>query len=183
MARHVSHKLKREDSVLVIVDMQEKLAPAVSEREKVVSNVVRLVKFANIIGMPVLVSEQQKLGPTVREISSELPHCDPVSKLAFDCFAVPEFREKLEKLARRSLIVTGLETHICVSQTAISGLSEYNVHGVSDAMSSRSPHNWEVGVERMRQHGVVITSTEMVIYELLEKAGTDEFKATLPLIK
>jgi nicotinamidase-related amidase len=183
MAHPASHKLKREDSILVIVDIQEKLAPAVSERQKVLSNVVRLVKFANIIGLPIIVSEQQKLGPTLQEIKSGLPHYDPVSKLAFDCFAVPEFREKVEKTGRHSLIVTGLETHICVSQTAISGLSQYNVHGVSDAMSSRSPHNWEVGVERMRQHGVVITSTEMVIYELLEKAGTDEFKAVLPLIK
>jgi nicotinamidase-related amidase len=183
MAQPPSHKLKREDSILVIVDIQEKLAPAVSERQMVLANVVRLVKFAKIIGLPVIVSEQQKLGTTVQEITSELPHYDPVSKLAFDCFAVPEFREKVEKTGRRALIVTGLETHICVSQTAISGLSQYHVHGVSDAMSSRSRHNWEVGVERMRQHGVVITSTEMVIYELLEKAGTDEFKAVLPLIK
>jgi nicotinamidase-related amidase len=183
MAQTTPHKLKREDSILVIVDIQEKLAPAVSERQKVLSNVLRLVKFAKLIGLPILVSEQQKLGSTVQEIKSELPHYEPVSKVAFDCFAVAEFREKVEKLARRSLIVTGLETHICVSQTAISGLSQYNVHGVSDAMSSRSRHNWEVGIERMRQHGVVITSTEMVIYELLEKAGTDEFKAALPLIK
>jgi len=183
MVQPPHNKLKREDSLLVIVDIQEKLAPAVSERQKVLLNVVRLVKFAKLIGLPILVSEQQKLGPTVEEIKSELPLYDPVSKLAFDCFAVPEFREKLETLGRRSLIVTGLETHICVSQTAISGLSQYNVHGVSDAMSSRSAHNWEVGIERMRQHGVVITSTEMVIYELLEKAGTDEFKAALPLIK
>jgi nicotinamidase-related amidase len=183
LAPAIPHKLKREESVLVIVDIQEKLAPAVTERQNVLSNVLRLVKFAKLIGLPILVSEQQKLGPTVQEIKSELPHYDPVSKTAFDCFAVPEFREKVGKLARRSLIVTGLETHICVSQTAISGLSQYHVHGVSDAMSSRSRHNWEVGIERMRQHGVVITSTEMVIYELLEKAGTDEFKAALPLIK
>jgi nicotinamidase-related amidase len=183
MAQPSTHKLKKEDSILVIVDMQEKLAPAVSERQMVLANVVRLVKFAKIIGLPIIVSEQQKLGPTVQEIKAELPYYDPVSKLAFDCFAVPEFREKVENSGRRSLIITGLETHICVSQTAISGLSQYQVHGVSDAMSSRSLHNWEVGVERMRQHGVVITSTEMVIYELLEKAGTDEFKAVLPLIK
>ncbi len=183
MVQTPPHKLKREDSVLVIVDIQEKLAPAVLERQKVLSNALRLVKFAKLIGMPILVSEQQKLGPTVQEIQSELPDYDPVSKLAFDCFEVPEFREKVGKLGRDSLIVIGLETHICVSQTAISGLSQHNVHAVSDAMSSRSPHNWEVSIERMRQHGVVITSTEMVIYELLEKAGTDEFKAALSLIK
>jgi nicotinamidase-related amidase len=183
MSQTPPRKLNREDSILVLVDIQEKLAAAVLDRQKVVSNVLRLVKFAKLIGLPIVVSEQQKLGPTVPEIKSELPHYDPVSKLAFDCFAVGEFREKVEALARRSLIVAGLETHICVSQTAISGLSQYTVHGVSDAMSSRSLQNWEVGIDRMRQHGVVITSTEMVIYELLEKAGTDEFKAALTLIK
>ena len=175
--------LAREDSVLLVIDAQERLLPAIAERPKVVANIVRLVKFARIIDLPVLFSEQQKLGATVEEIRSEVPGFNAVSKLSFDCFGSPEFNDRVEKLGRRSLILTGAEAHICVAQTAISGLARYTVHAVSDATSSRSLHNRDIALERMRQCGVIITSTEMVIYELLREAGTDEFKAALPLVK
>ena len=175
--------LDREESVLLVIDAQERLLPAIAERSKILDNIVRLVKFAQIIDLPILFSEQQKLGKTVEEIHSVVPGLDPIEKVAFDCFESPEFNRRLERLRRRCLVVTGVEAHICVAQTAISGLGKYTVHAVSDAMSSRSPHNRDVALARMGQHGVVITSTEMFIYELLGKAGTDEFKGVLPLVK
>lgn len=175
--------LKTDDCLLVVVDVQEKLVPVVWERDKVVDNVVKLVKFAGIIGLPVVVTEQQKLGPTLEVVSQELSGIDPVSKITFDCFGCEQFRAELDRLGRRTLILTGVESHICVAQTALTGVQERPVQVVSDAVSSRVQHNWLIALERMRGAGVVVTSTEMVIYELLRQAGTDQFKATLPLIK
>ena len=87
------------------------------------------------------------------------------------------------QIGRKSLILTGVENHVCVAQTALHALPYFKVHIVSDAVSSRDLDNWTVGLERMRENGAIITSTEMVIYELLQRAGTDKFRATLKLVK
>lgn len=175
--------ISREDAVLVIIDMQEKLLPVMHNREKVLENVVKLVRFARIIGLPLLVTEQEKLGATVTELRQELPHLAPVTKLEFDACQRPEFVDRLNQLHRTSLIMTGIESHICITQTVLHLLPRFTVHVVSDAMSSRSPYDWSIALERMRHSGAVISSTEMVIFELLRRAGTEEFKAALPLIK
>ena len=130
-----------------------------------------------------MVTEQQKLGPTLPEAAAELPGLEPISKITFDCFGCDEFRAQLERLGRKALLLAGVEAHICVAQTGLSGLSAYRVQVVSDAVSSRAQHNWLAALERLRAAGAEITSTEMLIYELLGRAGTDEFKATLPLVK
>ena len=175
--------LDKDDSLLVIIDMQERLFPVMADKEKILDNAIRLVKFSRIMGLPVLLTEQQKLGDTIPEIREELTDVEPIEKLEFDCFRSDLFNEKLAQLNRKSLIITGVEAHICVTQTALHALSEYRVHVVSDAISSRSLHNWEVALRRMEQAGVTITSTEMVIYELLGKAGTDTFREVLQLVK
>ena len=175
--------INREDSLLIVIDAQEKLMPAVAEKEKVTANLIRLVKFANIIKLPVMVTEQEKLGPTLPEISREIPHEKPIKKINFDCFACTDFNDHLAKQGRSILLLAGLESHICVAQTALSGLAKYRVQVISDATSSRSRDNWQVALQRLSHAGVVISSTEMLIYELLQKAGTDEFRATLPLVK
>ena len=175
--------LSKDASCLVVIDMQERLVPVIADRERVVENVVRLIKFSRIIGLPVVLTEQQKLGHTLPEIREELIGIQPISKLEFDCFASNEFSEQINKLNRNALIIAGIEAHICVAQTALHAISDYEVHMVSDAISSRSTHNWEVALHRMRQRGVTITSTEMIIYELLRKAGTDVFRETLKLVK
>ena len=175
--------LNRKDSLLVIIDMQERLFPFIRENERVVENVIKLIKFSRIIGLPVVLTEQQKLGNTLLEIREELMDIQTIIKLEFNCFGSNEFAERLRRMNRNSLIIAGIEAHICVAQTALHALSDYTVHVVSDAIGSRSPHNREVALSRMQQQGVTITSTEMVIYELLGKAGTDSFKETLELIK
>jgi isochorismate hydrolase len=175
--------LRRDDAILVIIDMQERLLPVIAGKERVVENVLRLVKFFRLIGVPILLTEQQNLGETTPEIRKELGDIQPLIKLEFDCFESPAFAERVRQRGRNTLIITGIEAHICVAQTALHALSDYAAHVVSDAVSSRSPHNWEVAVERMRHEGVTITSTEMVIYELLGKAGTDQFREALKLIK
>jgi nicotinamidase-related amidase len=107
----------------------------------------------------------------------------PVSKRVFNCFFCGSFAEKIDQLQRRTLILSGIEAHICVTQTALWANPQFRVQVVSDAISSRAPENVSVAIERMRSSGVTITSTEMVIYELLQTAGTDEFKAMLPYVK
>ena len=168
---------------MVIIDMQERLIPVIAEKEKIIENVVRLVKFSHIIGLPVVLTEQQKLGKTVPEIGQLFKDVQPISKLEFDCFGSGDFAKHVSEQNKGALIITGVEAHVCVAQTALSGLSDYTVHVVSDAISSRSLHNREVALHRMGQNGVTITSTEMVIYELLGKAGTDTFREALALVK
>lgn len=175
--------LARDDSVLVVIDVQEKLMPVIANRERVISNIVRLLKFSQIINFPLIITEQEKLGSTVSEIKGEIPRCNPITKITFDAFLCNEFVEQLGQIGRKSLILTGVENHVCVAQTALHALPHFKVHIVSDAVSSRDLDNWTVGLERMRENGAIITSTEMVIYELLQRAGTDEFRATLKLVK
>jgi nicotinamidase-related amidase len=175
--------LQREEGLLVIIDMQERLLPAMAHREAVAENVRRLIAFSDIIGLPVIVTEQEKLGPTVLELSQRKQAIKPISKVTFDCFLSDEFADAIHRSGRRTLILTGLEAHICVAQTALHAVPRFKVHAVRDAVSSRTIDNWNTAVERMRMSGVTITSTEMVIYELLQRAGTDEFKATLALVK
>jgi nicotinamidase-related amidase len=180
-SRHAA--LRRDDASLVVIDMQERLLPVMAGKERVVENALKLVKFARIIGLPILFTEQQNLGETASELREELKDIQPIIKLEFDCFESSVFIDRLDHLNRNTIIILGIEAHICVAQTALHALSHYKVQVVSDAVSSRSPHNWEVALQRMRQAGVIVTSAEMVIYELLGKAGTDQFREALKLVK
>jgi nicotinamidase-related amidase len=172
----------REDSILVVIDVQEKLTPAVANHENLTENLVRLLEFAEIIGLPVLLTEQEKLGATLPEVKGLIPNVSPIRKITFDCFRNAEFETAVRETGRTTLILTGVEAHVCVAQTALHAMPEYAVHVVSDAVGSRTEDNWRISLE-MRQAGAVITSTEMLIFELLQQAGTDEFRATLPLVK
>jgi nicotinamidase-related amidase len=132
---------------------------------------------------PVVVTEQQKLGATLPEIRSEVRDGEPMVKVDFNCFGLDLFTRRVRDLHKKALILAGIEAHICVAQTALHGVSEYIVHVVGDATSSRSVHNRDIALQRMRESGVTITSSEMVIYELLGKAGTETFREVLKLVK
>lgn len=177
------HLIKREDSVLVVIDIQEKLMPVIDEREQVIQNAARLVTFCGITGIPVIFTEQQKLGPTLAAVRETVKDFAAIEKIHFNCFLNPEFSEKANNSGRKTIALAGVESHICVAQTALAASSDWRVHIISDAVSSRSPANKAVALARMRDAGAVITSTEMFIYEILVQAGTDEFKLTLPLVK
>jgi nicotinamidase-related amidase len=183
VSRETTGLLSREDCILVVIDVQEKLMPAISNQERVVENVVRLVRFSNIVGLPVVVTEQEKLGATLPEVAKEVADFRPIGKVCFNCFSCQGFADEIERLGRKTLIITGAEAHICVTQTAIFAASRFRVQAVADAISSRTRENWRVSLERMQQEGVSTTSTEMFIYEILQKAGTEEFKAALKLVK
>ena len=178
--------LTKEGTVLIIIDVQEKLFSHMAEKEQVAENVAKLIRFAEIMKMPLILTEQypKGLGRTIPVIRQLLPRKQPIEKIEFSCFESEKFKEALAKLQARTLIIAGIEAHICVVQTAIEGLcSGYNVCVVEDAVSSRKLSDKATAIERMRQSGVTIVSTEMLMYELLKKAGTPEFKETLKLIK
>ncbi|MBP1749643.1 MAG: isochorismatase hydrolase [Deltaproteobacteria bacterium] len=173
----------RNDCILIVIDVQEKLMPVIHDREGVILNTARLVKFCGITEIPVIFTEQQKLGPTVPAVRESANDFEAIEKTHFNCFLNPEFSDKVKRMGRKTIILTGVESHICVAQTAISASSDWCVHVISDAVSSRSPDNKAVAIHRMRDAGASVSSTEMFIYEILVQAGTDEFKSVLPLVK
>jgi nicotinamidase-related amidase len=179
--------LRPEDCALAVIDIQEKLLPPIFEKERLVRNSQLLLRLANILSLPVLVSTQyvKGLGPTVAEISSLLPGVKAVDKLEFGCFGNSEYCSTVAGLANRNtLLLCGMEAHICVMQTALGALNQgLNVHVAADAVSSRTELNWKLGLNRMQAAGAVISSTEMMIYELLGKSGTAAFKEMLKHLK
>jgi len=177
--------ISKEGTVLIIIDVQEKLFPFVAEKERVAQNISGLINFAHIISMPVILTEQypKGLGRTIKEIKALIPDVEPIEKVEFSCFRSAEFRNVLQKLKAKTIILTGIETHICITQTAVEGLANYRMCVVSDAVSSRHTDDNHAGLERMKQNGVTILSTEMFIYEVLRKAGTAEFRKALELVK
>jgi nicotinamidase-related amidase len=178
--------LEKENAVLLIVDIQERLAAVMGQKEPVVRNNQHLVELAKMIDMPVVVTEQypKGLGRTVPELQATLPYYRPVEKMTFDCCGQPTFLTELKDHNRNTVILTGMETHICVLQTCIGLLKGgMNVHIVQDAICSRTKANWKAGIEFMREAGAVITCTETVLFQLLKVAGTDEFKKISQRIK
>jgi nicotinamidase-related amidase len=189
------HPLLAERTALVVVDIQEKLLPPIHEKDRLLRNAQLLLRVANVLKLPVVATTQyaKGLGPTVPEVTALLPaSTQPIDKLEFGCFGSNEFCSAVRKLPRErdALLVCGMETHICVTQTVLGALKEgYTVHVASDACGSRPTAgedkglNWRVGLERMREAGAVISSTEMAIYELLRGSGTKEFKEMLSYLK
>ena len=178
--------LDRNKAALVIVDIQERLVPAMAQKEKVYTNCQHIIEAAKLLAVPFIVTEQypKGLGPTVNEIKDTLPHYEPLEKITFDCCRGEGFLEKVASLNRKQIILTGMETHVCVLQTCLSLLKEgYTVHLVSDAVCSRKKDDYRTAKELMRDAGSVITCTETVLFQLLEKAGTPEFKTISKRIK
>jgi nicotinamidase-related amidase len=178
--------LSRDEAVLVIVDIQERLAAVMSDRKKVTDNCLHLIEIAKLLRIPIALNEQypRGLGPTVSEIRNALPVYEPVEKIAFSCCGQPAFLDRLSGPGRRKAILCGMETHVCVLQSCIDLVREgYAVHVVSDAMCSRTRENHRTGIEFMRDAGAVITCTETVLFQLLERAGTEEFRIISKRIK
>lgn len=182
----MSFRLGKQLTGLVIIDVQPKLMGVMRRSQVVTGNVATLIELAKLIKLPIVLTEQHPkwLGVTVPEIRDVLPDYRPIEKLHFDCCAVDDFNDRLEAVGVKNVILTGVETHICVLQTCLSLLAKgYNIHVPQCAVDSRTEENRRAGLEMMRQAGAVITSTETVVFQLLEKAGTPEFKAMLKLIK
>jgi nicotinamidase-related amidase len=179
-------RIQRSKAGLVVVDIQERLLPAIFEHERLVQNAVRLIKGAAILGLPLVATEQYRkgLGPTAPEIAGVIPGFSPIEKLAFSACGAKGFVALLRKKKVSDVILCGMESHVCILQTCLDLLAvRFRVFVVADAISSRTQTNYHLGLERMRDAGAVMASTEMVLLELLEKAGTEEFKQILALVK
>lgn len=180
--------LEADQCALIIIDIQEKLLPPIFQKEQLVKNTQLLIRLAGILRIPHIATVQyaKGLGNTVPEIASLLPETEPIDKQMFSCFGSDVFCSLLKRMPgrRNTVLLCGMESHICVMQTALAALREgYIVHVASDAVSSRSEWNWKIGLERMRAAGAVISSTEMMVYELLRSSGSPAFKELLPYLR
>ncbi|MCF8062301.1 MAG: isochorismatase family protein [Deltaproteobacteria bacterium] len=181
---HERHGLiDRQGTCLVLIDIQEKLFPLMRERDRLLENTLRLARFSEIMKIPVVLTEQKKLGGTLQQIRELLPEEHPVEKTAFNAFRCETFRDRIGSLSPRTIVLAGIEAHICVTQTALHALPAHRVHVISDAVAARLPGNRRVGLDRMAGAGVTVSSTEMFLFELLVEAGTDTFRKVLPLVK
>jgi nicotinamidase-related amidase len=180
--------LQADHCALLVIDIQEKLLPPIFNNESVIRNAQLLIRLANILRLPTFATTQYEkgLGPTVEDIASLLPAQTSMDKLEFSCFGSDRFCSAMKSLpgARNTVLLCGMETHICVMQTALAALDKgYLVHVAADAVGSRAEFNWKIGLERMRDAGCVISTTEMMMYELLRQSGTAEFKEMLKHLK
>src|SRR5215469_4406619 len=177
-----------DQCALLIVDIQEKLLPPIFQKEQLVRNAKLLIRAAGTLKIPALMSTQyaKGLGTTVPEVASLLPGTDAIDKTLFSCFGSDVFCSMVKRLPgqRTTLLLCGMESHICVAQTALAALREgYLVHVASDAVSSRTEWNWKIGLDRMRAAGAIVSSTEMMIYELMQSSSSTAFKELLPYLK
>lgn len=178
--------LKKDNTVLVLIDIQGKLARIVHDSEFVIDNISRAIQGAKVLGLPILWLEQypKGLGPTVEEIAQHLIDEKPIEKITFSAYDTEEFVHALEKTGCKNVLLAGIETYICVYQTAAHLLENgYNVEVLTDCVTSRTAFNKEIGIEKMKQLGAKITSVEMSLFEMQQIAKGDEFKAISKIVK
>lgn len=178
--------LKKEEAVLVLIDIQGKLAQIVDESDFVVNNIATVVQGAKLLELPILWLEQypKGLGPTDERIAKHLTDEKPIEKITFSAYDTEEFVQALEQTGRKKVLLAGIETHICVYQTAAQLLKNgYEVEVLADCVSSRTAGNREVGIQKMLQLGANITSVEMALFEMQKIAKGDTFKAISKLVK
>jgi len=178
--------LSRTAAVLIMTDFQGNLAQAMVDKENLFANNVKLIRGFRALNLPMMVTEQvpAKLGPTIPQLSVELEGVRPIAKETFSSWANASFHDHLESLTRRHVVLTGIESHVCVYQTALDLIANgYTVHLVTDAVSSRTPENREVGIGAMKNAGALLTSTEMVLFELLRTAADPKAKEIFSIVK
>jgi nicotinamidase-related amidase len=176
-------------ATLLLVDMQERLLPAMTGGPEAESRCAILLKAAKALHVPVTVSEQypKGLGRTVPGLMAEISHAEVFEKLSFSCWKDRAIKDHLiahHEAGRPFVILAGIEAHVCVMQTAADlAAAGFGVFAVADAMASRAPSSHALAMERMRQNGVAVVNTEMVVFELLGQAGTVEFKSLSALVR
>ncbi len=178
--------LEIPNSVLIIVDMQAKLASVMHEKDAMLASLQKLIKGLGILQVPVLATLQypQGLGPLHPEIASLISDVEPVAKNSFSCLANPEFSRRLESTGRKQVLLSGIEGHICLYQTVCDLVSSgFEAHVVTDTVSSRTPENRRLGLDMMKQAGARLTGTESALYELLRVAEGDRFKKISQILR
>ena len=176
----------RKNALLLVVDIQERLLPQIEDSANLTKNAIVLIQCCKILNLPVLVTEQypEGIGPTAAPLSTDLGQYPKITKRTFSCCREPLFMKALKETGRNQIIIIGIETHVCVFQTAADLLQKgYKVQVVADAVGSRAGANKKIGLDRMKAFGTEITSVESAIFELLETSACPEFKQILRFIK
>lgn len=171
--------LQLDQSAVVIIDVQEKLAPVIHQRDQVIARIRWLGEIANELNVPIVVTEQypKGLGISVDDLSKVIENARVVEKMHFSAWQEPNFVEAIKEVDRKQVLLIGMETHVCVLQTAIDMLAQgYNVVVVEDAVGSRRDSDKQAALRRLQQVGVTIITTEMAAYEWLHRSGTDTFR-------
>lgn len=181
-------RIERNKTALIIIDVQEALMKAMIPEigKNIIRNLQVLITFAREMEIPILVTEQypKGLGRTIPTIKNELGLTVPIEKVSFSCCGVETFDERLSRLGRRQVVLAGIEAHVCVLQTAIDLIQkEYEVHVVADGVCSRRKLDWEIALRWMERGGAMIVTTEIIVFQLLKEAGTEEFKRLSKLLR
>ncbi len=178
--------LTADNTLLVLIDFQERLFPVMHDKEKLLRNVLKLIEGVEVLEIPVVLTEQypRGLGTTLPEIKKLLPDVKPIEKVCFNCCDEVAFCKSLESLKRKQVLIAGIEAHICVYQTAMALFRDgYEVQVVGDCVSSREPENKLVSLLKMGAAGVSPTTMEMALFELLKVASGDKFKQISKIVK
>lgn len=178
--------LSIENTAAIIIDVQEKLWNVMHDKESLLENLQKLVKGLQVLGIPIIITEQNPdgLGPTVPSLMQLMPSIDPVPKFCFNCHHEEKFEQAIKDLGKRQILICGIEAHICVHQTTLDLLSHgYEVHLVADTVSSRVKTNRDITLMRLQSEGAKLATVEMVLYELLQTAENPKFKEILKVIK
>lgn len=180
------NKMNKDDSLLVLIDFQERLMPAMNDREDLEENTIKLVKGCKVLGVPQLVTQQytKGLGPTVFGIDEALGEYECIEKTSFSAMGEPDFVDALEKTGRNTVILAGIESHVCVQQTALDLLEKgYGVFLIVDCVSSRSSYDKKYALKRMSNAGITNTTCEAVLFELCKGSREPGFKEISSLVK
>lgn len=175
-----------DEAVLIVIDIQDKLFQAMHNKEDLLANAAKTIKGAKVFNLPIVVTEQipEKLGETIPEIAGELEGIERISKSSFSSWGESRFRDKLKSVNHRKAVILGIESHICVYQTAVDLINNgYEVHIVADAVSSRTKESSDIGLAAMRSAGANVTNTEMFLFEILGSAKNAGFKDIQKIVK
>lgn len=178
--------IKCQEALLLVVDIQKVMFDLCLHKDRVKKNIEVLIELANNLKLPVIFTEHnaEKLGRFDSSLMQKSPGSPVLNKTEFSCLGNEDIRNAITNTGKKTIILAGIESHVCIFQTGAQAITMgYEVHAVADAISSRSESNMNIGINRLQQAGAVVTSTEMLIFELLLKAGTPDFKKMLPHIK
>ena len=184
--KRFSKLLKPESTALLIIDIQERILPVISNNERVVEYTLKLIKGFRALGLPIYYTEQypKGLGPTARLIMDELGDLKPFDKMSFSCSGAGELFNEFKRKNLSQIVVCGVESHVCVQQTVLDLIENgLQVNLAADAVSSRKEIDYRTALDRMRHHGVEVTTTEAILFELLNVCGTPQFKEVSKIVK
>lgn len=178
--------LKFEKTAFLIIDIQERILPVIINYQMVVDNTIKLIKGFKVLNLPIYFTEQypKGLGPTVSSITEALGELKPFDKMSFSCSGAKELFNDFKKKNLSQIVVCGIESHVCVQQTVLDLIeNNFQVNLAANAVSSRKEFDYKTALERMNHHGAEVTTTEAILFELLNVCGTDQFKAISKIVK